>query len=404
MGQMYTGYITVNNQTLSKVHYTLYSYNGNEDPTSTVNSTAPLFVWLEGGPGCSAQRGDKTQIGPFQISWNGNQSIITARNTTWNSKAHLLFPEDVLGVGFSVGLDNVNSTLQVAEYLHVFLVRFFQIYPSLADQDLYLIGESYGGHFSSALGAKILSNITVNKFNFKGLVISDGLLDMVNQMGSSAQLAYAAGLIDPITKSKYAGVQLQAAQTYAAGDVARARDLVTQAFAGLIAKGGNFIKNDYRRYEEDTSRADLEKWLLNDTIKELLHVDPTSTYAGCVDFAQENFKDDAYVSFTSNLTYILNNGDIKVLIWEGQDDWIINTPGVMNYLRSLTDWQGYQEFRSAKKATWTAIGAKDKVYGAFKRSGNFTFANLNKAGHLVPSSQPESAFDLISRYLENNWS
>ena len=214
---------------------------------------------------------------------------------------------------------------------------------------IYLIGESYGGHFSTALGAKILANNTANQFKFKGLVITDGLVDTYHQLRWWAQYAYAAGLVDSITSSWYKNLQIQMSQAILDGNPYLMREINLKIINGLSAAGGGFQTINHRLYAGDSSPAALDSWLLNETVKELLHVDPTSSYNGCVDSVQQNLIPDRMVSFADNLTYILNHNDIKVLIWHGQDDFLINTPGVMSYIKILVEWKGLQDHYRAKK-------------------------------------------------------
>lgn len=95
----------------------------------------------------------------------------------------------------------------------------------------------------------------------------------------------------------------------------------------------------------------------------------------------------------------LNN--IKVLIYNGQNDVVVNTAGVLQYLNSL-NWPGIQQWKRAPKQIWTY---DHSVRGWAKVSGNLWFALVNGAGHMVPSDQPESAFSLIGHFInnENEW-
>lgn len=42
----------------------------------------------------------------------------------------------------------------------------------------------------------------------------------------------------------------------------------------------------------------------------------------------------------------------KVLIYNGQNDYVINTAGVLNYINSLT-WEGITSWKKSKKKVWT---------------------------------------------------
>lgn len=89
---------------------------------------------------------------------------------------------------------------------------------------------------------------------------------------------------------------------------------------------------------------------------------------------------------------------IRVLIYNGQDDYVVNTAGVLQYLNSLA-WQNIASWKRAKKVNWK-IGGNTR--GWVKNFGNLWFVLLNGAGHLVPSDQPDSAFNMMGHYIKND--
>ena len=58
--QSYVGYIQVREKG-SRLFYQLYSAN----KTDISDSSKPLIIWLQGGPGCSSQGGNLQELGPF---------------------------------------------------------------------------------------------------------------------------------------------------------------------------------------------------------------------------------------------------------------------------------------------------------------------------------------------------
>eukprot|EP00331_Platyophrya_macrostoma_P020288 CAMPEP_0176467712 /NCGR_PEP_ID=MMETSP0127-20121128/38612_1 /TAXON_ID=938130 /ORGANISM="Platyophrya macrostoma, Strain WH" /LENGTH=165 /DNA_ID=CAMNT_0017861045 /DNA_START=32 /DNA_END=525 /DNA_ORIENTATION=- len=106
-GEYYTGYIPVNNVTNSSLFYTLYSAGGNNPNattnTSNLSTSAPLILWLQGGPGCSSWLGNINEFGPMTANYNAttNKTTLSANPSSWNNFAHLLFVDQPIGVGFS---------------------------------------------------------------------------------------------------------------------------------------------------------------------------------------------------------------------------------------------------------------------------------------------------------------
>lgn len=72
------------------------------------------------------------------------------------------------------------------------------------------------------------------------------------------------------------------------------------------------------------------------------------------------------------------------MIYNGQNDVVVNNPGVLQYLNSLA-WSGIGPWKRTRKQIWTRSG---QVHGWAKVSGNLWFVMVNGAGHMVPTDQP----------------
>lgn len=118
-------------------------------------------------------------------------------------------------------------------------------------------------------------------------------------------------------------------------------------------------------------------------------------YIPGIDEVYTAFGPDISRSYASDVITALNN--IKVLIYNGQNDVVVNTAGVLQYLNSL-NWPGIQQWKRAPKQLWTI---NHDVKGWAKVSGNLWFALVNGAGHMVPTDQPDSAFSLLGHFLNN---
>jgi carboxypeptidase C (cathepsin A) len=65
------------------------------------------------------------------------------------------------------------------------------------------------------------------------------------------------------------------------------------------------------------------------------------------------FQADITKSYADKVVNLLRR--IKVLIYNGQDDFVVNTPGVLNYLNSL-NWEGVPRWKRTPKKIWTVHG------------------------------------------------
>jgi carboxypeptidase C (cathepsin A) len=90
-------------------------------------------------------------------------------------------------------------------------------------------------------------------------------------------------------------------------------------------------------------------------------------------------------------------GRVRVLIYNGQYDVVVNNGGVLTYLNSL-HWDGIENWKRTRKTRWTIVG---HMQGWVKNSGNLWFAHVNGAGHMVPSDKPEAALVMFGHFLRN---
>ena len=141
---------------------------------------------------------------------------------------------------------------------------------------------------------------------------------------------------------------------------------------------GGMNNYNFRQYSYgDESFADfLQK------NKASLGVPSNIDYHSGSDEVYNSFKKDVGKSYASDIVILLRH--IRVLLYNGQDDYVVNTAGVLQYLNSL-GWENIASWKRAKKERWT-IGGETR--GWAKTSGNLWFVLVNGAGHLVPADQP----------------
>ncbi|KAI6191904.1 Carboxypeptidase [Aphelenchoides bicaudatus] len=143
--------------------------------TKSPKQSDPVILWLSGGPGCSSTFALLTEHGPYRLKDDGQS--LTYNPYAWNQYAHMIYLDAPAGVGFSLNRNkqyNFTDT-QVAQNNMEALERFFDKFPELIFNDLYISGESYGGTYVPMLGSLISKN--TNKFpTFKGIIVGNGCL------------------------------------------------------------------------------------------------------------------------------------------------------------------------------------------------------------------------------------
>lgn len=135
--------------------------------------------------------------------------------------------------------------------------------------------------------------------------------------------------------------------------------------------------------------------LLNDSKTEF-GVPADIYYVPGNDDIYDSFAVDICRAYTGDVVNLLRK--TRVLVYNGQDDFVVNTPGVLAYLNSL-NWENTVWWKRSRKQIWTIHG---QPKGWVKTYRNLWFALVNHAGHMVPSDQPESAFNLLGHFVTNN--
>jgi cathepsin A (carboxypeptidase C) len=158
--------------------------------------TAPVVLWQTGGPGCSSLLASFTENGPCLVPEKGpNAGKAVFNEYAWNTNATMIWLDQPAGVGFSWGTENDKDEADAARDAYDFLQAFFKAHPTLQTRDFFVVGESYGGHYSPALSYAIFSNNNnlpagAVKINLKGLGVGNGLTVPLAQYPKYAELAY----------------------------------------------------------------------------------------------------------------------------------------------------------------------------------------------------------------------
>ena len=134
----YAGYLKIS---ATKSYFYVYH------PSESNPSKDPLVVRISAGPGCSPMYSWLYSKGPFIFTPGTDHFRHNPNN--WNKEANVLFIEGPAGVGFSYDTEkNSSQPLNDVEFAFENLKALFSFYdkfPELKDQALYLTGEQYAG-------------------------------------------------------------------------------------------------------------------------------------------------------------------------------------------------------------------------------------------------------------------
>jgi len=125
-------------------------------PSESNPSKDPLIVLLSMGPGCSILHGWLYSKGEFIFT--RNTTSFRSNSHHWNRIANVLYLEGPAGVGFSTGAGvNISDDITQHEYF-LALFRFYEKFPELKDQHMYLAGYGYAGVTVPKLALNIIEH------------------------------------------------------------------------------------------------------------------------------------------------------------------------------------------------------------------------------------------------------
>lgn len=176
--------------------------------------TAPLVLWLNGGPGivltlvvfhwpdgsvgCSSTTGLLFELGPCRISDEGYNT--TYNQYSWNNDVNIIFLDQPVGVGYSYSDDRstVDSTPVAAIDVYAFLELFLSRFKEYASAPFHIAAESYGGTYAPNFAnfiyhknkqLQLYSSTGLIKINLASVILGNGHTDPYIQFASIPKFA-----------------------------------------------------------------------------------------------------------------------------------------------------------------------------------------------------------------------
>lgn len=391
----YSGLVNMNGLSGSSLFYWLFeAIDGN-----ITTDKLPLVLWLQGGPGCSGELGMLWEnISPITISATA-QAFRTNLTWTWGTNYHIMSVDFPYGAGYSYANqagDEKNTTASATYYLYRLLAKLGAKYPTWFNRNFYIFGESYGGHWVPGLAYNILQQNALNTgFNIplQGIAIGDPWVDPSTQSQTYGTYAYSTSLINSNELNIVNYYQSLVTSQLATGDVYQAEANWENSYTAVIDFSGGVNEYNVRVYGEYDNSM-LDTWLNQASTKSLLNVPSSAQWVSCNNTVYDYYKADIMNSSIVFLPYILSQ-KVSVMIYNGQDDLIVNSPGVENMMAKIS-WPGASGFANAPKVNWMVNG---NIAGYAQTYNNLTFVLVLDSGHMAPHDQPVNVKDMAMRYI-----
>eukprot|EP01090_Pellita_catalonica_P014546 TRINITY_DN3741_c0_g1_i1.p1 TRINITY_DN3741_c0_g1~~TRINITY_DN3741_c0_g1_i1.p1 ORF type:complete len:455 (-),score=75.13 TRINITY_DN3741_c0_g1_i1:33-1397(-) len=398
----YSGYFTVDEAAFANMFFWFF-------PAQDGNTSAPVLLWLQGGPGGSSMFGLFSENGPFSVSDDAEHLI--PRKINWNEHYNLIYIDNPVGTGWSFTSSDsgfVTDEIEVGYDLYSALSQFFTIFDNYQPNDFYVTGESYAGKYVPAVAHRIheenkkYSPSSPKFINMKGISIGDGAIDPITQFTDYSSLLFYIGFIDEHEAGVFRTYEEKIIEHIASEqweDAFHAWDLMLN---------GDFVFPTY--YFNVTGVTDYfnllnpfypenpyPKYLTREDTRKGIHV-------GGYGFADYNATVEKYLikdwmkSVRKWMPELMDN--YKVLIYNGAVDIILGPPAAEKVIRGI-EWKHQEEYLRAEKAVWKITPNDKRVAGYVRSVRNFRQVVVREAGHMVPLDQPERAYDMITRFIND---
>ncbi|KAE8723051.1 Serine carboxypeptidase-like 40 [Hibiscus syriacus] len=392
----YSGYVTVD----SEAGRALFYYFA-ESPENS--STNPLVLWFNGGPACSSLVGAMAELGPFRVNSDGK--TLFRNNYAWNNVANVIFVESPAGVGFSYS--NTTSDYQsmgdksTAKDAYTFIINWLERFPQYKTRDLYVAGETYGGHYVPQVAKIILhknkkSNQTL--INLKGIAVGNGVIDDRTALLGRYDYFWTHALnSDETNKGIHTYCHYfddrdpeQCANFIIKSSTERGHideyNIYTPR-CQLNSSSSIKISSDSTNFDPCSNHYMLS-YLNRAAVQTALHA-KASAWEICNRSILSGWTDTAVTSLPI-IKNLMSNG-IRILLYSGDLDStcpVTSTRYAINKLKLHI------------KSAWRPWSTDKEVGGYVVEYDGLTFVTVRGAGRLVPSYQPARALTMISSFLE----
>ncbi|KAL2959346.1 hypothetical protein AAZX31_18G262600 [Glycine max] len=408
----FSGYVTVDDKNQRALFF--YFAEAEKDALSK-----PLVLWLNGGPGCSSLGvGAFSENGPFRPKGEG----LVRNQFSWNKEANMLYLETPIGVGFSYSTDTssyegVNDKITARDNL-VFLQNWFMKFPEYRNRSLFIVGESYAGHYVPQLAELMLRfNKKEKLFNLKGIALGNPVLEFATDFNSRAEFFWSHGLISDTTYKMFTSVcnystyvreYYNGAVSPICSSVMSQVSTETSRFVDKydvtldVCLSSVFSQTKVLNPQQVTETIDVcvedetVNYLNRKDVQSALHAHLVGVqrWSACSNVLDYELRDLEIPTITV-VGKLVKEG-IPVLVYSGDQDSVIPLTGSRTLVHKLAKELGLNT--TVPYRVWfekQQVGGWTQVYGNI-----LSFATIRGASHEAPFSQPERSLVLFKSFLE----
>jgi len=387
--ESYSGFLTVDKPHNGNMFF--WFFPAEQNPES-----APVVIWLQGGPGASSMFGLLKLHGPILTTVDANNHLTgVAKNPhSWGRKHNMIYIDNPVGAGFSFSNKLPTTQKDVTDNLYEFLQQWFTLFPMYQSNPFYPFGESYAGKFVPSITRRIhernMKEDGSVRINLAGMGIGDGWMSPYHN-ARYADFLYQVGLVDERQRDYCLSLE-ENTQSYIR------RGQMYEAFNSWNTEFSYFLNKMDCGYYYNIALCDFDP--VEDNYEDFLNLQSTrkAIHVGSLPFPNEG---DVYWSMINvfmesgiaDIEYCLDAG-FHTLIYDGNFDIICNHSGVLDMIADM-EWKGKSSYDTASRKTY--FYGHD-VVGYLKQAENLDVLLVRNAGHMVPLSQPAYAQQMVEDF------
>jgi len=377
------------------------------------NRSAPVIVWLMGGPGAPSSVYFVQAMGPLRVTYGGHGEFSQEMNPdTWNEHYAMLYLDQPLGTGFSFVEHSggfAKTDEEAAGHLATAIPTILEKYGKKKN-DLYVFGVSYGGKMAPLLAQTLLlvgKKDSSRAVNLKGIGIGNGLVDPISTVRSYSFHYHARGFIDGAVADEVKKLEGEAALMISSGDTCRALKYLDEK--GQILKKIHEASDVVNWYDLREAFSPVQYFspitaalYYLQHIQKLLPVGPRPfpVEKGGLNYTAYGKLKCAIARSSKPQVDALLQAGIRVLIYNGADDGMVPVASTRGWLKSLSAHANVG-LQKSHQQIWKLDG---KVVGYWRADPTDQLSEvlILHAGHMAVKDQPAVAKAMVERFLEGN--
>ncbi|KAF2085724.1 alpha/beta-hydrolase [Saccharata proteae CBS 121410] len=414
--------------------------------------TAPLTVWINGGPGSSSMIGLFQENGPCGVDKDGN---VYNNPYSWNEASNMLYIDQPTQVGFSYSIPvpaytssqgdivvlpnatcpsyasalgscgtysypnltlTANSTTAAAPGFYKTLQGFMGAFPQYSRHGFHFTTESYGGHYGPVFNEYIEAQNAANasgthEIHLESVMIGNGWFDPLIQYQAYYNFSVWPGNTYDYQPFNETVADMWYNNLYGPGNCYdQTVDCYASGVDEVCSAADNFcyaeVENLYDIYagrdEYDFRELTPDPFPYDFYVDYLNTPEVQAAIGAYTNFSESNNAvgtafgstgdDDREMRTVEDVRCLLGQG-VAVMMYFGDADYNCNWLGGQAVAKEINA-TGFVDAGFANLSTSDGV-----VHGQVKQAGKYSFVRVYESGHEVPFYQPLAALEIFERLL-----